>query len=326
MYESASAQGVVGDRYFDPAPVACYVSYDGWGAAPSRGDFIPAGKNVQIRQVGDCNGGYFTTVIRTRGWWDELVEHVISGSSTIDNPTPNFALCQRCYYYLKFWLDMSTLPAPFNNRPQSFAGELYELVNSRTAHRGTLFRVEGRGTKHLARAIDAGLRDEQLIPAILQDCRVWMFMRPDEWPTPSPSAEPFAFESMMLPSTPSPAIGNLPNELSLPIMHDLPIFDLLSCQWILPVHGLLNEDERAFKAMRGKQRGSGSSRRERRAHEEGTIKADNFPDDFGLELPYVIVRAGLLGVGFNDEQEAFVGHGEAVREAMAELPSEWMGG
>ncbi|KAI0346159.1 hypothetical protein BDW22DRAFT_1352170 [Trametopsis cervina] len=81
-------------------------------------------------------------------------------------------------------------------------------------------------------------------------------------------------------SAASPAICNLPNELLLPMMRDLPIFDLLSlastcralrqlilgspllnrilqesilwgsCRWILPVHGLLEEDERAFKAMR----------------------------------------------------------------------------
>lgn len=36
-----------------------------------------------------------------------------------------------------------------------------------------------RGTKHVARAIEAGLREVELIPAILQDCRAWMFMRPD---------------------------------------------------------------------------------------------------------------------------------------------------
>lgn len=36
-----------------------------------------------------------------------------------------------------------------------------------------------RGTKHVSRAIDAGLRGANLIPALLRDCRVWMFMRPD---------------------------------------------------------------------------------------------------------------------------------------------------
>ncbi|KAI0338961.1 hypothetical protein BDW22DRAFT_1362297 [Trametopsis cervina] len=280
--------------YFDPD--------EGFGTAPCRGDLIPDGKNVQIRQVGDCAGGSFSTVIRTRGWRDEREEYVGSGCSSSEDPNPNFDFCQRCYYYLKCWLDMSTLPPPSNQRSLPFAGELYELINSRAVRRDfpsgllpainydgieatleqwqSFFIPARRGTKHLARAIDAGLRGKELLPAILQDCRVWMFMRPDVWPTPSPSAEKFAFKSLTPSSTASPAIGNLPNELLLPILHDLPIFDLLSlastcralrqlildppllnrilqesilrgsCQWILPVHGLLDEDERAFKAMR----------------------------------------------------------------------------
>lgn len=36
-----------------------------------------------------------------------------------------------------------------------------------------------RGVKHLSGAIAAGLRGKELIPALLQDCRAWMFMRPD---------------------------------------------------------------------------------------------------------------------------------------------------
>lgn len=36
-----------------------------------------------------------------------------------------------------------------------------------------------RGTKYLARDIQAGLRGRELIPAILRDCRAWKFMRPD---------------------------------------------------------------------------------------------------------------------------------------------------
>ena len=36
-----------------------------------------------------------------------------------------------------------------------------------------------RGVKHTERAIQAGLRDAELFPALLRDYRVWMFMRPD---------------------------------------------------------------------------------------------------------------------------------------------------
>ena len=38
-----------------------------------------------------------------------------------------------------------------------------------------------RGAKHLAKAIVAGLRGAELIPAVLRDCRAWMFMRPDTY-------------------------------------------------------------------------------------------------------------------------------------------------
>ncbi|KAI0346160.1 hypothetical protein BDW22DRAFT_725295 [Trametopsis cervina] len=178
--------------YFEPD--------DNLGAAPRRGDLIPDGTNVRIRQVGECAGGFFCTVMRARGWRDEPAEVRISDCSTTDGSNPNLAVCQRCYHYLKFWLDMSTLPASCNERSLSFAGELYEVVNSRTARRDILgllptLKYDGiedtlgdwqcffihtrRGTKHLACAIEAGLRGSQLIPAILQDCRAWMFVRPD---------------------------------------------------------------------------------------------------------------------------------------------------
>ena len=36
-----------------------------------------------------------------------------------------------------------------------------------------------RGAEHVTRDIEAGLRGADLIPALLRDCRAWMFMRPD---------------------------------------------------------------------------------------------------------------------------------------------------
>lgn len=33
--------------------------------------------------------------------------------------------------------------------------------------------------RHTALAIDAGLRNEKLLPALMRDSRVWMFMRPN---------------------------------------------------------------------------------------------------------------------------------------------------
>lgn len=36
-----------------------------------------------------------------------------------------------------------------------------------------------RGSTHIAQAIEAGLRGQDLLPALLRDSRAWMFMRPD---------------------------------------------------------------------------------------------------------------------------------------------------
>lgn len=41
------------------------------------------------------------------------------------------------------------------------------------------FYLARKGVKHIARGIRDGLRGKQLIPLILRDCQVWMFMRPD---------------------------------------------------------------------------------------------------------------------------------------------------
>lgn len=45
----------------------------------------------------------------------------------------NFFVCTRCYVLLQAWLDV---PAPSHNRTLSFAGEFYEVVNSRKHGRG----------------------------------------------------------------------------------------------------------------------------------------------------------------------------------------------
>lgn len=39
--------------------------------------------------------------------------------------------------------------------------------------------------RHTAHAIDAGLRGEKLLPAIMRDSRAWMFMRPDVYADPN---------------------------------------------------------------------------------------------------------------------------------------------
>ncbi|KAI0795361.1 hypothetical protein BC629DRAFT_1262457, partial [Irpex lacteus] len=215
---------------------------------------------------------------------------------------PNFFVHERCYYYLKTWIDHATLPPSHDGRLLSFAGELYELLNSREKQRSSdnalfpgvdyagteasldqwqsFFTPCRRGVEHIKQAIKDGLRGKDLIPAILRDCRAWMFMRPDVWPVPSSTPTSFSFSTVKPPTAAGPAICNLPNEILLPILSSLSIADLLSlsaicrsarqlitdpsflnhvlqdallkgsCQHILPVQGLRDEEERAYEAIR----------------------------------------------------------------------------
>ncbi|KIP06685.1 hypothetical protein PHLGIDRAFT_448054 [Phlebiopsis gigantea 11061_1 CR5-6] len=113
-------------------------------------------------------------------------------------------LCENCYHYLEAWLDTAGLPArshafPDDPEDMPFAGELYEIVSSQARGAGGLlpdFEYDGiEGTLeqrqdsifpgcwqpkgHLAKAIQGGLRDAALVPALLRDGRAWMFTRPD---------------------------------------------------------------------------------------------------------------------------------------------------
>lgn len=44
------------------------------------------------------------------------------------SPNPTVVLCERCYHYLKYWLDITAAAGP--GPGLSFPGELYEIVNS----------------------------------------------------------------------------------------------------------------------------------------------------------------------------------------------------
>ena len=57
----------------------------------------------------------------------------------------NFFLSRACYHYLQAWIDFGRLPAPSHNRNLSFAGELYEVVNS---------QLEGRGQSYFIYLVD----------------------------------------------------------------------------------------------------------------------------------------------------------------------------
>lgn len=278
------------------------------GGAPLRDGKVPDGQHVEVRHVRDGDGGDFNEVLVVREDGEEAWEHANTSCSVRGaSSAPNIFLCERCYAYLNKWLDERQLPSrpcspPLDSTQLSLAAELYEIVNSRKARRDEVtgllpdidydgieaslkqwqshFMPCRRGSKHLAGSIKAGLRGGNLIPAILQDCRAWMFMRPDVWPSASPIICAPTFTSY----TPTqgsvmPRIGNLPNELLLPILHDLTLPSLLalsatcrslrafmtapafldrvlqeaithgSLRWLLPVDGLLDEHARASAAL-----------------------------------------------------------------------------
>jgi hypothetical protein len=52
-------------------------------------------------------------------------------------------------------------------------------TSTKCDHVQSKFYFGRRGIKNIAQGIQDGLRGEELIPAILRDCRAWMFMRPD---------------------------------------------------------------------------------------------------------------------------------------------------
>lgn len=105
--------------------------------------FVPDGSNVTVRQVTDSYYASFQNALSdgvgADGMASRKVWHdVISNCDIEDDPTcPNIAMCLRCFYYLKAWLDGDTLPLPSDGRRLSFAGELYEIVNSQDS-RGEL--------------------------------------------------------------------------------------------------------------------------------------------------------------------------------------------
>ncbi|EKM57369.1 uncharacterized protein PHACADRAFT_255091 [Phanerochaete carnosa HHB-10118-sp] len=166
----------------------------------------PTGDDVQIRRVCTPNGGIFSELIEfDRG--QRIVAEQDTSCDTYwasDEPTYSVWVHVACWTYLQEWLDCS-LPPRIGRSGLSFtlAGELYEITGSRherqTQVRGWLPCVDyggtldaymdvqyqdyimgpRKGSRHIAQALSEGLRDEQLIPAIMKDSRFWMFTRPD---------------------------------------------------------------------------------------------------------------------------------------------------
>jgi hypothetical protein len=109
---------------------------------------IPDGVGVETRHVRDPLCGEFSVVVTpvnpVQGI-EEVEENRLSRTSSSNYIYPelreepgfgNFFLSLCCYHYLQAWLDFSRFPAPSHNRNLSFAGELYEVVNSQPEGRG----------------------------------------------------------------------------------------------------------------------------------------------------------------------------------------------
>lgn len=121
--------------------VGYFDEESGEGRAPMREDsLVPDGKHVQVRQVVDGNSGVFSSlvcsVVTPNGKDIEVQREAPSMCSVVHGFHPNIALCERCYYYLKSWLDTENMLPPADGRNLPFAGELYEIVNSRKEERG----------------------------------------------------------------------------------------------------------------------------------------------------------------------------------------------
>ncbi|KAI0659107.1 hypothetical protein C8Q70DRAFT_150960 [Cubamyces menziesii] len=222
----------------------------------------PTGDDVQIRRV--CNsvgGGLFTYLIEFEGGKPVLIPQVTTNCDTLyymdDSPSCNIWMHVACWNYLQDWLDCPLPPRiGRSGNPLSFAGELYELVGSRherqvdarawlpcVDYRGTLDAYMDsnqyqdyilgcrQGVKDLAKALGEGLRGEQLIPAILEDCNSWMFVRPDIWPR-APHSGPFdpnpVTEVTDISSQPQAKICQLPNELLLELIQHFCLQDIFT--------------------------------------------------------------------------------------------------
>lgn len=128
----------VGVGYWDD-----YGNFDSWHDHPKDKDSnaVPDGREVEILRLRDADGygGVFNTVIEKN---DNGEEEAVDRRIDCDPAdSPCFFMCEHCYYYLGAWLDLDALPErshafPNNPEPLSFAGELYEVINSRVDKRG----------------------------------------------------------------------------------------------------------------------------------------------------------------------------------------------
>lgn len=102
---------------------------------------IPDGREVDVLRLRTQSFGMFMFIVTVNQLGEE--KEVESGIHCHPTETPCVFLCEHCYFYLQAWIDWDGLPDrrtafPNDTEPLSFAGELYEVINSRTEYLGTL--------------------------------------------------------------------------------------------------------------------------------------------------------------------------------------------
>ncbi|KAH7915361.1 hypothetical protein BJ138DRAFT_998127 [Hygrophoropsis aurantiaca] len=204
-------QNCVAIGYFDNEDGAASLFPDKTDGNPC----FPNGSKVQLRCVSGGSAGGFTSILGDGQTKEECLTHCTSR----DSRNPNFFVSEACYHYLEEWIDRTALPSQRLSVPHTpnltFAGELYEIVNSRAEGRERLkgllpcidyggiedtceqyqdnFQPNRQGCKHIAAGINEGLSEENLLPHIIRDFQCWMFMRPDRWPSPTAEEVPQHF-------------------------------------------------------------------------------------------------------------------------------------
>ncbi|KDR67001.1 hypothetical protein GALMADRAFT_216689 [Galerina marginata CBS 339.88] len=174
----------------------------------------PSGRDVEIRRLDqyDAYGWFYGVLVDNEegtGMRSEQMCTVCRANTAV--PNCNFFVMRGCLEYLRHWLDPSLPPrvAFMETSPSmSLEGELYEIVNSHDEirDRSNLFPSirygdipkaleqdqfrflnARKGSRHISCAINKGLRNKELLPALFSDFQCWLTMRPDIWPSPSTS-------------------------------------------------------------------------------------------------------------------------------------------
>ncbi|KIM76077.1 hypothetical protein PILCRDRAFT_91807 [Piloderma croceum F 1598] len=104
------------------------------GAHKDNGDpRALGGRDVELRRVYTDQGSPWFEYVITGDTGYEKKERIRS-NCTVDSNNPNFFILERCYRYLKAWLDWDSLPPqsmafPDDAEAMSIPSEFYEIVN-----------------------------------------------------------------------------------------------------------------------------------------------------------------------------------------------------